>query len=254
MPMQKLLFLCEDFSHPQIQYLITHFGLHPCSTLPEECDNYLGWENEALHLYYGKNVITVDFTRGATRHRLQQGGGLGQAIAKAVGIRGNIHPKVLDVTAGLGQDAFVLASLGSNITMLERTTLAASLLADGLMRAKNDEKINQIIERMTLIHIDGHTYLDNAPRNYFDVIYLDPMFPEENKSALPKKSMQAFHTLIGQDNDSDALLSKARRIAKKRIVVKRSSRAPWLDQEKPHYSLSGKSTRFDIYLPHHDSP
>lgn len=252
--MQKAPFLCKDPYHPQIQYLITHFSLTLYTILPEGCNNYLAWENEALHLHSGKNLITVDFTSGATRHRRQQGGGLGQAIAKAVGMRGNYQPKILDVTAGLGQDAFVLASLGSEITMLERAPIAASLLADGLRRGKEHEEVKTITERMTLIHIDGHSYLDTAPRNYFDVIYLDPMFPEDNKSALPKKTMQAFHSLIGQDNDSDALLPKARRIAKKRIVVKRSSRAPWLYQAKPHYSLTGKSTRFDIYLPHHDSP
>lgn len=248
--MQNPIFLCNDLNHPQVQHLITHFGLTPGTTLPAGCVNYLFWENETLSLQYDKNIISIDFTAGAARHRRQQGGGLGQAIAKAVGMRASYHPTILDTTAGLGQDAFVLANLGSDVTMLERSSIAAALLADGLRRAIEDVETKEIIARMHLIHIDAHAYLETTPFHAFDVIYLDPMFPEDTKSALPKKEMQAFHVLIGQDNDSDTLLPLAQKIAKKRVVVKRSRRVPWLNGEKPHHSLIGKSTRFDIYLPH----
>lgn len=243
-------FVIADPAHPQAQYLITQFGLVPHSTLPVDKADYLVWEEETLHLKHSKSTIKVDFTSGATHHRRQQGGGLGQAIAKAVGIRPNFRPIILDATAGLGQDAFVLASLGSKITMIERSPIAAALLGDGLRRAKEEPATGDIIARMELIYTDAHTYLTTITPATFDVVYLDPMFPEDTKSALPKKEMQAFHLLIGPDNDSDALLPQAKKIAKKRIVVKRGRLHPWLNEEKPHHSLIGKSTRFDIYLPH----
>jgi hypothetical protein len=53
-------------------------------------------------------------------HRRKFGGGRGEAVAKAVGIKGDYLPDVVDATAGLGRDAFVLASVGCRVRMLER--------------------------------------------------------------------------------------------------------------------------------------
>ncbi|EGE7428423.1 class I SAM-dependent methyltransferase, partial [Escherichia coli] len=53
--------------------------------------------------------IFVDFVGGAMAHRRKFGGGRGEAVAKAVGIKGDYLPDVVDATAGLGRDAFVLA-------------------------------------------------------------------------------------------------------------------------------------------------
>ncbi|MGL4894422.1 MAG: class I SAM-dependent methyltransferase, partial [Shewanella sp.] len=60
--------------------------------------------------------IVVDFVTGAVAHRRKFGGGRGQSIAKAVGLKQGVTPKVVDGTAGLGRDAFVLASLGCTVT------------------------------------------------------------------------------------------------------------------------------------------
>lgn len=60
------------------------------------------------------------------------------------------------------------------------------------------------------------------------MVYLDPMFPHRQKSALVKKEMRVFQTLVGADDDADALLAPARRLAKKRVVVKRrTTRRRW---------------------------
>ncbi|WP_265575736.1 class I SAM-dependent methyltransferase [Chitinibacter fontanus] len=83
----------------------------------------------------------------------------------------------------------------------------------------------------------------------FDVVYLDPMFPEPGKRAKSKKEMAAFQTLIGGDEDADALLPPARQIALKRVTVKRPRHAPHLAGCKPDFALEGESTRFDGYLP-----
>ena len=52
-------------------------------------------------------AIAVDFVEGVMAHRRKFGGGRGEAVAKAVGIKGNDCPTVIDATAGLGRDAFV---------------------------------------------------------------------------------------------------------------------------------------------------
>jgi 16S rRNA (guanine1516-N2)-methyltransferase len=56
--------------------------------------------------------LRIDFTSGAVAHRLRFGGGRGQALPKAIGLKGGKTPDVVDATAGFGRDSFLLASLG----------------------------------------------------------------------------------------------------------------------------------------------
>ncbi|SHO56297.1 class I SAM-dependent methyltransferase [Vibrio quintilis] len=200
--------------------------------------------------------VYVDFAGGAVRHRRKFGGGKGQAIAKAVGLNKGIVPVVLDATAGLGRDAFVLASLGCQVQMIERHPVVAALLEDGLSRAGCDDEIKAWVnERMSLIHCSSHKALydayDNGNISFPDVVYLDPMYPhppQKKKSALVKKEMRVFQSLVGGDQDADALLEPALKLAKKRVVVKRPDYAPWLNNQKPTMSIETKKNRFDVYV------
>jgi 16S rRNA (guanine1516-N2)-methyltransferase len=202
----------------------------------------------------GYGPISCDFVSGAHSHRRRFGGGNGQAIAKAIGVSGKFYPQVLDLTAGLGGDSFVLASLGCTLTMLERNPIVHSLLADGLARAiacdEADSELAAIMARITLIEGNSADYLKQGGNDgslAADVVYLDPMFPERKKSAKVKKQMQAFHAIVGTDPDADKLLSLALDVANYRVVVKRPTGADYLANSKPSYSLEGKSTRYDIY-------
>lgn len=193
--------------------------------------------------------IFVDFVSGAMAHRRKFGGGRGEAVAKAVGIKGGYLPDVVDATAGLGRDAFVLAALGCRVRMLERHPVVAALLDDGLRRGYEDAEIGGWLrERLTLLHVVSQQALSDitpAP----DVVYLDPMYPHRQKSALVKKEMRVFQSLVGPDEDADALLEPARRLAKKRIVVKRPDYAPPLAGVETQSAVVTKSHRFDIYPP-----
>ena len=195
--------------------------------------------------------ITIDFASAANNYRRLHGGGIGQAIAKAVGLKTYGLPlTVIDATAGLGQDAFVLACLGCKITMLERSPVVAELLADGLARGLATESVNNIIANMRLIKTDALDFLNLlAKADYPDVVYLDPMFPPRNKSALVKKELRILKELVGADLDADQLLTVACKVAKRRIVVKRPKNAPFLNHTPPHSSYIGKANRFDIYMP-----
>lgn len=193
--------------------------------------------------------IFVDFVAGAMAHRRKFGGGRGEAVAKAVGIKSGYLPDVVDATAGLGRDAFVLASVGCRVRMLERNPVVAALLDDGLRRGYADAEIGGWLrERLELLHassLDALTDISPAP----DVVYLDPMFPHKQKSALVKKEMRVFQSLVGADNDADGLLEPARRLAKKRVVVKRPDYAPPLADVATPNAVTTKSHRFDIYTP-----
>lgn len=193
--------------------------------------------------------IFVDFVSGAMAHRRKFGGGRGEAVAKAVGVKGSYQPDVVDATAGLGRDAFVLAAVGCRVRMVERHPVVAALLDDGLRRGYADPEIGLWLhERLQLLHASSLMALEQiTPRP--DVVYLDPMYPHRHKSALVKKEMRVFQTLVGADEDADGLLEPARRLAMKRIVVKRPDYAPPLANVATQSAIVTKSHRFDIYPP-----
>jgi 16S rRNA (guanine1516-N2)-methyltransferase len=192
--------------------------------------------------------IVVDFISGAVAHRRKFGGGRGQSIAKAVGLKQGVTPTVVDGTAGLGRDAFVLASLGCKVIMVERHPVVAALLEDGLRRAYDDAEIGAWMgERMSLFpgsSLEALAKITDA----VDVVYLDPMYPHRDKSALVKKEMRVFQSLVGADLDADGLLTPALALATKRVVVKRPDYAEDLDGIKPSMVIATKKNRFDVYI------
>ena len=192
-------------------------------------------------------ALRVDFLAGAMAHRRRFGGGGGQMIAKAVGIQPGIRPTVLDATAGLGRDAFILAQLGCSLTLIERQPVIAALLEDGLQRAAADADTAPIVARMRLLCDDAITTMQHWREEPPQVIYLDPMFPHRQKSALVKKEMRWLRPLAGDDDDAPALLAAALDLASHRVVVKRARQAPPIAGQTPGYALTGQSSRFDIY-------
>lgn len=194
-------------------------------------------------------AIRADFVSGAVDHRRKFGGGAGQMIAKAVGLASGIRPHVLDATAGLGKDAFVLASLGCSVTLLERAPIVHALLSDGLERAWQLPDVAEVVDRMTLHHANSIEWMRGqaAQGVGFAVVYLDPMFPHNEKSALVKKEMRLFRPIVGDDLDASALLDAAFAVAENRVVVKRPRKAPTIDDRKPSHQLLGKSSRYDVY-------
>jgi 16S rRNA (guanine1516-N2)-methyltransferase len=194
----------------------------------------------------------VDFIAGAVAHRRKYGGGKGQMIAKAVGIKPGVYPSVLDLTAGLGKDAFVLATLGCVVTLVERNAIVFSALQKGMEDAQTyaqqeDPALTQILARMHLIQRDSLDYLTSHTPLMQQVIYLDPMFPERKKSAAVKKDMILLQQLVGDDPDSDELFLQAMKAGAHRVVVKRPRIAPCLADQKPSLVFEGNSSRFDVY-------
>lgn len=194
--------------------------------------------------------IFAEFLTGPLGYRRRKGGGKSQAIAKAIGFKSRKEPLVvLDATAGLGRDGFILASLGCTVQLVERSPIMAKLLLDGLARASMDEKSRLIVQRIDVVVEDAKKILEALTRqNRPDVVYLDPMFPHDDKSALTKIEMRLIRNIVGDDLDADALLSLALLKARKRVVVKRSRHAPALLGSSPSFVVKGKSNRYDVYL------
>ncbi len=191
--------------------------------------------------------VCVDFLDETKTYRRKFGGGRRQALAKAVGLKKGANPSVLDATAGLGSDAFVLASLGCHVHMIEQHPLIAALLEDGLNRAKEGSDIGSWVKaRLSFSHNDScsdEVILPFTP----DVVYLDPMYPFKKKSALVKKEMQMLQVLVIDKIDEKKLLNVALERATNRVVVKRPIQAPFLSNHETTNQVKTKNHRFDIY-------
>lgn len=199
---------------------------------------------------HGKPLI-ADFVSGKANHRRRFGGGRGQLVAKACGLGKGVTPWIVDATAGLGRDAFVLASLGAEVLMLERSPPVFALLEDALSRARDDDEIQPIAARLRLSHIDAARELSKVVSEMdFEpqVVHLDPMFPHRSKSALVKKEMRLFRALAGDDDDAPQLLEAALAVATHRVVVKRPRQAPPIAGPKPAHVIEGKTSRYDLYV------
>ncbi len=196
------------------------------------------------------SAIHIDFCAGKLAHRHQYGGGRGQAIARAAGLKQGKSPTVLDATAGLAADAFILATLGCPVTMLERSPILTTLINDAIDRAQHEKSLGKVFQRGFCVHnIDAFDYMQQLPeKNRPDVIYLDPMYPERKKSARVKKAMQILQQLHSSDDNAETLLATSLHKARKRVVVKRPVHAPAIANNKPSTSIKTKKTRFDIYV------
>ncbi len=235
------------------QALCRHYGLPRLKRAPAD-GWYLHLDADGLRLVPAgqprAGVVRVDFVGGALGHRLRFGGGRGQALARAVGLKPGFDPVVWDATAGLGRDAFVLASLGCRVTLCERSPVLAALLDEGLQRAALDADIGDWVQsRMQLRCADSTRELARLdPAQAPDTVYLDPMYPPGKSSVLVKKEMRAVQQLAGEDRDSGALLDSALAVARRRVVVKRPRRADPIGTIRPSASVESKKTRYDIYV------
>lgn len=191
--------------------------------------------------------LIVDFVGGAVGHRFRSGEGRGQPLARAAGFASGITPEVVDATAGLGRDAFFLAALGAHVTLIERSGAMHALLAEGLERASAEGgRYAETVSRMTLIHGDSCILL---PQLNPQVILVDPMHPPRDKTALVKKEMRQIRELVGTDPDSAQLMQIALEAAKNRVVLKWPLRAdPMPGIRKPSHQITGKSTRYDVFV------
>ncbi|WP_073252139.1 class I SAM-dependent methyltransferase [Shimia gijangensis] len=191
--------------------------------------------------------LRIDFVEGSVAHRLRFGGGRGQDLAKAMGLRAGKTPMIVDATAGLGRDSFLLASLGAQVTLIERSEKMHALLVQGMKRAAREGgQIREIIGRMTLLKGDA---LDVIPELAGEAILIDPMHPERKNSALVKQDLRQVREIVGSDDDAADLVRLAIKHARKRVVLKWPAKAaPIEGVKKCTHQIIGKTTRYDVFM------
>ncbi len=192
--------------------------------------------------------LRVDFDRPAASRR-QQSPHRELVVQAARLRRAGESPLVVDATAGLGRDGFLLAAAGFRVVLCERNPVVAALLRDGLARAALLPRTASIAARIRLIAADFADALEQLSERPA-VIYLDPMFPPRSKSAKVKQELQLLQLLEGTgggESDAARLLQTALAAGPRKVVVKRPLKGPALAGPAPSHVLRGKAVRFDVY-------
>ncbi|MBH0096759.1 class I SAM-dependent methyltransferase [Psychrobacter sp. NZS113] len=177
---------------------------------------------------------------------------------------------IIDATAGFGHDSLILGSTGAQVIMLEQQPLMALLLLVEQQRMSALPNWQKLMSRLQIINTDALSYFerleadsDTSESNVIDVVYLDPMFPEDSyqdsktgKGAKVGKHMQALHQLASPptlDEECQLLISAKAVVSKYeqqsgRVIVKRSQHAPLLASQQPNESWHNEAVRFDGYF------
>ena len=192
-------------------------------------------------------MLKCSFIEGPILHRLKYGKGRGQNLAKAVGMKSNKNRNIIDATAGLGYDSFILASLGANVTLIERSEKIYKLLQDGISEGMlYGGEISKIIGRMSLIYGDSKNIL---PQLSPEVILIDTMYKDRKKSALVKNDMRLVREIVGTDSDYTELIEVALKFALNRVVIKQPRYAEPLKEIKAcSHQILGKTIRYDVHM------
>lgn len=202
-----------------------------------------------LALTDGTMEVRGDLARLAPR--LRPGTVQRELLVRAAKLKGSGNageaPMAVDATAGLGDDALLLAAAGFHVLLFERNPAIAALLLDALERAATDIRLSEAVGRMELAGADSIAalpHLNPTP----DVVLLDPMFPAKHGGARAKKKLQLLQRLEEPCEDEGALLDAAFAAHPRKVVVKRPLKGPHLAGRKPSYSLAGTTVRYDVHV------
>ena len=192
-------------------------------------------------------MLKCSFIEGPILHRLKYGKGRGQNLAKAVGMKFNKNRNIIDATAGLGYDSFILASLGAKVTLIERSKKMHEILQIGIDEGVSfGGEIEKIINRMDLLFGDSK---DILPKLSPEVIMIDTMYKDRKKTALVKNNMRLVREIVGPDSDYIELLEVALNCAKNRVVLKQPRYADPINEiRKCSHQILGKTIRYDIFM------
>ncbi len=191
-------------------------------------------------------ILKGDFTRMIPRLKVNNLSG--EMLVKAAKIKNcDGELTALDATAGLGEDSFILAAAGFNVTLYEKNPIIYELLTDALKRAENVPELAGVVKRMKAVNDDSINAM-RSQENPPDVILLDPMFPERQKSALVKKKLQMIQKLETPCANEKEMMRAAIEAKPKKLIVKRPPKGEFLAGIKPDYSIKGKAVRFDCFV------
>lgn len=213
--------------------------------LKEDCF-YLNLEG--LHFFDQElGPLHLDFLADFRLYRRRGNKGKKELIVRALGLEKKTD-QILDSTLGLGSDSLFLVQLGFHVIGIERSPIIYMLLKDAWNRSFSEQ--SAVTGTFKIIFGDSRNVIPKL-KEHFRAIYIDPMFPEKKKTALPKREMQIFKKWLGPDLDGFQLLQVALNSRAERVIVKRPLKAEPLAEGSIH-QFEGTTVRYDLYIPNHN--
>jgi len=256
------LYVCVDHKRYKQdgEQLANHLKVEQIKRLEDASSNdlVLLYNKDGLSLVGGKLVLQADFNNMLSR--VKDDMWQHELIARAAKLKDETTKlKAMDATAGFGEDSLILAAAGFEVTLYEKDPVIAALLKDCLLRARKIPEIKDMVMRMKLVEGDSiKAMLDMAERansddnrvvsDMPDLIYLDPMFPERQKSSKIKKKFQLIQKLERPCFDGEEMVNAALSLNPKKILIKRPMKAELLGDRKPEFSYKGTSIRYDCFM------
>lgn len=135
---------------------------------------------------------------------------------------------VLDCTLGLAADAMLAAyTVGEagRVVGLEANPNVAFIVRQGMQTYDTTElPLTSCMRQIEVVQSEAIHYLKTFPDNAFDVVYMDPMFEEVIAEA---NNFQALRQAGEHVTLTDEWVQEAKRVAKKRVVLKAHFRSEW---------------------------
>lgn len=205
-------------------------------------DKGMVYQNSTLSYKSDEVLMCLNWKKQISYHKSQNYKVKKQLLARALGIKG-VDYHVFDLTCGTGKDTLLLLSFGAKVTAFERNPYVYTLLIHEYLKQDDDLKAKLDIQFGPLDE-EYISKLDLLP----NALYFDPMFTDTNrkKSALKRKEMVLFDTLVGHDEDASQFLEKIIKFNTKRVVVKRHPKSIELLKGITD-KFEGKNARYDLY-------
>ena len=234
------------FESQKLKQLETKLNLISSNKINLDHDSLVLQEDNLYFNFKKERALTplkIDIQKGALGWRLaraQHETHLKKAIGKT-----DRPLRILDATAGLLGDSMIMLALGHSVTAYEQSKILYMLL---------NNELNQLSETdSNLINfqlINSNVCETKFNEESFDVIYFDPMYPEDKASSARRSDLKKINSILeieGLVSDPESTFSYLRNISSTKLIVKRPLKADAF-KGSINYQIKGKSVRFDIYL------
>ncbi len=145
-------------------------------------------------------------------------------MANAMGLATGMS--VLDCTLGFGADAIVASFVTGEhgrVVGLEKSPLIAAVTSHGLATFDREgEAMTAAMRRIEALNTAAIDYLRAQPDDSFDVVYFDPMF---RHPLMQSENMNPLRYAADHDPVSEEMMAEARRVARRRVVLKETSKS-----------------------------
>lgn len=151
---------------------------------------------------------------------------------------------VLDCTLGLGADAIVSAFVvgeEGRVVGVEAVPMLAEVVRVGLLEYDpQHEAMRAAMRRIQVVAADHAEYLTTLPDASFDIVYFDPLFREPVQETVHMRPWRELG--VGRPLTPD-VVAEARRVAKRRVVIKERQNSPVFEELRVDAVVGGRKSR-----------